>query len=520
MKSIERITLGLTIALLLCAPSLPVAAQVADAPVAPVYDSPVIITELQTGAAAGGDEFVELYNTSDQPVDISGWQIRYANSTAAATTLLQTIATNTVLPARNYFVLHTDSVILPDVAGQVYAAKLSASDKVVALFAPDTAHCTLQVVDAVAWGSATGGEGLPASLTPGSTGDRLVQRLRDPNGFYNDVNDNAQDFLAASVSKSSATPHVALGATPGSDNSQTITDSAELPATALPSQLDALSLDGCVLPADPDPEAPPLTEPDEAPPATVSPQDPSGSDPAAPTPHLPAADAGLAYPQVSELLPNPAKPQTDAADEFIELYNANDATFDLSGFSIVTGLKTNHSYTFPAGTTIPPRSFRAFFSADTKLTLSNTSGQTGLLDPFGNLLSQSDAYASAKDGQAWALAAGRWQWTTSPTPNASNLIKVPPVKVKAAAKAKTSVKAASTTLASSHTPLAGAALPVASTQTASPGHVFHTGVLALVLLFAVLYGAYEYRSDVANRIHQFRAYRAARRENRPGASGR
>ena len=41
------------------------------------------------------------------------------------------------------------------------------------------------------------------------------------------------------------------------------------------------------------------------------------------TPHLPAGDVGLAAPQITEILPNPAGTGTDDTDEFIELYNSN-----------------------------------------------------------------------------------------------------------------------------------------------------------------------------------------------------
>lgn len=143
---------------------------------------------------------------------------------------------------------------------------------------------------------------------------------------------------------------------------------------------------------------------------------------------LPAADVGLAAPQISEVLPNPAPPQTDTDDEFIELYNSNDKDFDLSGFILQVGTTTQHKYTFPAGTIIGAKKFEAFFSDDTGLSLSNNSGQVALLDPSGNLLNQTDVYGTAKDGIAWVSADGLWQWTTSPTPSAVNKIAVPLVK--------------------------------------------------------------------------------------------
>jgi hypothetical protein len=89
------------------------------------------------------------------------------------------------------------------------------------------------------------------------------------------------------------------------------------------------------------------------------------------------------------------------------------------------GITTKHSYVFPAGTMLSVGGFTAFYASDTGLSLSNTTGQSDLLDPFGNTLSQTDVYGTAKDGQSWALANGKWYWTTEPTPSAANVIKQP-----------------------------------------------------------------------------------------------
>lgn len=226
---------------------------------------------------------------------------------------------------------------------------------------------------------------------------------------------------------------------------------------------------------------------------------------------IPAANAGLSSPLLTELLPNTAPGQTDSEDEFIELYNSNIKAFDLSGYSLQVGLTTKRVYKFPAGTTLAPKSFKSFFSSDTGLALSNTGSQASLLGPPGNAISQTEAYPSAKDGQSWALANGKWYWSTSPTPNSSNVIKQPVAKSSSATKKSTSskltagvVKGASTTNGS-----IGASSPLDPTSNAS-GKV-HPLVLAVVGSLALLYACYEYRHDVANQLHRFRRYREARR---------
>jgi hypothetical protein len=231
---------------------------------------------------------------------------------------------------------------------------------------------------------------------------------------------------------------------------------------------------------------------------------------------MPVADIGLKSPKMSELLPNVASPGSDSTDEFIELYNPNQRSFDLSGFTLQTGSTTSttrHNYVFPAGTTIPGRGFKAFYSRQTGLSLSNTGGQAWLLDPFGTAITQSEPYSKPKDGIAWATVGGRWYYTTTPTPGAANSVKVP---VSAGAKtskstAKTSMGTAVTALNASGSAAYSSGGSGADAQQTVP---LHPMALAAVVAAALLYGAYEYRRDIANRIYELRENRRARAEAR------
>lgn len=220
---------------------------------------------------------------------------------------------------------------------------------------------------------------------------------------------------------------------------------------------------------------------------------------------IPADDIGLAAPQISEVLPNPAIPQTDAEDEFVELYNPNNKAFDLSGFMLQVGTTTVHKYTFPGGTSIEPHQFSAFYSSDTNLSLSNSDGQVKFLDPGGNILGQTDEYTGAKDNYAWINVGGIWQWTTTPTPNATNILSVPP-QSKSASSANSSigkVKGAKITATSSSPGTNSSGTPSAIQM--------HPLVLAGVGAAALLYVLYEYRHDLANFFYKLRRNREARR---------
>lgn len=229
----------------------------------------------------------------------------------------------------------------------------------------------------------------------------------------------------------------------------------------------------------------------------------------------PNVNIGLAPPLITELLPNPTGTGTDATDEFIELYNSNDAPFTLAGFKLQTGLNTTHSWVVPAGITIPPKGYRAFYASESGLTMSNTSGQATLFDTTGAQVAQSDPYDSAPDGQAWALANGAWYWTTKPTPGTTNDIATPIVKAATAAKkvtaSTTATKGAATKAPAKSATTKTAASTTSGGQTPPSSAPIHPLVLAGVALAAIGYGVYEYRHDLANAFHKLRRNRDSRR---------
>ena len=257
--------------------------------------------------------------------------------------------------------------------------------------------------------------------------------------------------------------------------------------------------------------------PDTNPPAVIEDDGSGSTDSAASNDNI-----GLLAPQITELLPNPAGTGTDATDEFVELYNPNATMFDLSGYTLETGLTTKHDYVFPEGTVLGAYSFTSFAASQTALSMSNTSGQATLLDTSGAILSQSDPYGTASDGKAWALADDTWYWTNTPTAGASNIIAATPVAA-AVATVKKAVVAAKATTKKATTAKAATAKKTTKTASTAPKVVsdatkpirgIHPLVLALVALAALGYGVYEYRHDMANAFHKFRADRAARRSHR------
>lgn len=240
----------------------------------------------------------------------------------------------------------------------------------------------------------------------------------------------------------------------------------------------------------------------------------------------PADDSTPAQIIITEVLPNPALPSADENDEFVELYNAGTQVVSLNGYKIETGLDYSHSVSI-GNQTIEPGGFFVLTSGASNLSLTNSGGRVRLLDSTGAVLSESDAYGEATEGESWALINGTWQWTAKPTPSVTNVYAAPviiPSKT-----ASTTTKKASTKVAAAPKVKAAATAKTTTTKKAATSKksegagsdsetggktVVHTAVIAGIGAAAVLYGAYEYRGDIGNTVYKFKRDRATRRANR------
>lgn len=219
--------------------------------------------------------------------------------------------------------------------------------------------------------------------------------------------------------------------------------------------------------------------------------------------------------QISELLPNPAPPQTDSKDEFVEIYNPNLFDVNLNGYVITTGLNSTYKYAIK-NLVLSSQSYFVFHSSDSGITLSNTSGKAQILAPDGTVIDETSPYEKAPSGQAWIFIDGAWGWSATPTPGAENIF-TEPTFVKAASTKKiaktTTVK---TTKRKSATPAKSKKkkankpnIPLASTTTPPDSGAIHPLILASLGSGALLYALYEYRNDLANALYKFHRYRAA-----------
>lgn len=218
---------------------------------------------------------------------------------------------------------------------------------------------------------------------------------------------------------------------------------------------------------------------------------------------------------ITELLPDPTAPLTDASDEFIELYNDTSAAIDLSGLTLQTGNSNTYSYKLTG--LIASHGYLVLYSSQTKLTLSNSGGRSQIIDATGNVIDETASYSAAPTGSSWQLYVEQWSWSNRPTPAAAN--PAPPAgtattpKVKAASTTVLAAKAKIPTAAKTTKAAANKAANTSSNGQPVPAlqpSAINKSILVGVGILALGYVLYEYRYDIAQKYRHFRGDRTAR----------
>ncbi|QYH19264.1 lamin tail domain-containing protein [Corynebacterium aquatimens] len=145
----------------------------------------VVINEVYGGGGNSGakytHDFVELYNPTDQPIDVTGWTVtqRSKSDTGNGTATL-----SGVVPAKGYYLIQgaqgnggTEPLPTPDAEGK--SLTFSGSEAIARLI---DANGT--VVDLVGWGAATVSEGSPPARprtpSPSSASSLALTRITMP----------------------------------------------------------------------------------------------------------------------------------------------------------------------------------------------------------------------------------------------------------------------------------------------------------------------------------------------------
>ncbi|HEV8367851.1 MAG TPA: lamin tail domain-containing protein [Pyrinomonadaceae bacterium] len=268
---------------------------------------PLVISEFRTrGPNGASDEFVEIYNNSDQPVNASGMKIRGSSSSGTITTRL-TINADTLIPGRGHFLATNSSAYSGPVSGDQSFTSGVANDGGLALSLPDDT-----IIDQVGLGPGSAfREGMHLSPLPSDANQSYERKPGGPLGSTKDTQDNFNDFGLLNPSDPQNTHS---GSTPGPTPVPTPTVSPSPTPSTTPTPVSS-----------PSPSPSPTVSPSPTPSPTPTPN-PSPSPSPTPSPSERVV--------ISQIFGGGGNSGAPFRNDFIELFNAGTTTVNLAGWSV------------------------------------------------------------------------------------------------------------------------------------------------------------------------------------------
>ena len=344
-------------------------------------ETKLVVSHVVTGfAGVANREIIELYNNSDEELDLTGWCVLYKSSSLterrACLQPRDAEAQYVALPARSYLVL-VSSALVGQYPGFAYDGLLQ-NDGLAETRGSVVVHDAGGVyVDGVAWGamspSSARVDAVEGSAIAGqpARGQALERKARDGRS-YQDTDDNANDFV--------------IGAPREVYQAGALRDIADVCAN-LPGIQEQLP-EGYY-------------------------RDAAGDCSDAPPPSPPEAIMcdGVSISEIGANLD----------EQFVEVRNHGATSAALGGCQLQTNRNKN-VWVFEEGATLEVGEHRVVLVADTDLTLTKTTtGTVYLLSSDGNTEVDSVEYRNLAKESSWALVDGEWQQTYRVTPGASNV---------------------------------------------------------------------------------------------------
>lgn len=180
------------------------------APAIPSNVSHLVISEVQVRGDSTDDDFIELYNPTDAPVNLLGYRLVKRAGMSTTDTSIKSWSATTTIPAHGFYLWANSSYVsIPVEPDATTTATLSPSNNGVALrYGPAN---TGAIIDSVAWGQNSFGEGtlLTSNLPAGTSYERKLwqgiacfsaQGVGEELGNGCDTNNNDTDFNVRSPS--------------------------------------------------------------------------------------------------------------------------------------------------------------------------------------------------------------------------------------------------------------------------------------------------------------------------------
>lgn len=396
--------------------------------------SGVVISQVQTGNLNGGsksEELIELYNNSDNDVDVTGWCMNYGNTGSTTPTRSDFVCVNHTEPrAGNYvFLPQRSSVLLiskvysetyPDFKyDSIFSNLLSDSGRWISLVDKNKVP-----VDKVEWRASDDTLGISSTAEGGLATSYLgksqfIQRKMTDVGVFQDSDNNFDDFEILDAPRPLFKPGSLFEVEDlclNLDYIQITMPADYVLKTETDKQCAPLSIDIC-----------PNVDGDQS--VVPDGYEKNDSGDCIQVDYCPDlngvqdindhCELEILPLKITELLPNAIG--TDDGSEFIELFNPNNVDVGLSPYIFYVGSDIDHSYSFPVGSYIKANGYKAFSNKDIKFTLVNTTSSVTLKTTNSLFVDSVPAYLNPGDGMSWSLIDDVWKYTNRPTPDEANL---------------------------------------------------------------------------------------------------
>jgi len=336
----------------------------------------IVISQIYGGGGNSGatykNDFIELYNPTEEAIDLESWSVQYASASGSFTGANSTSLSGTIA-AKSYYLI----------------SEASGSGTAEALPTPDDFGTT------------------NLSTTAGK-----VALVNNTEAVSNKSDENVIDFVG--YGNANEYEGTAPAPAPSSNNKQGI--------TRYESCLDSNHNEADFKQISPLPKNSSFIEENEN-----DPQDDDDSDiQDEPTNDEDLPDESESCATTSENIKlNEIFPYPESGDEFVEVANTGDDCVDVSGWKIMDG--ADHKKAFPENSIIEPGEY---LYLEGNLYLNNDSDTAYLLDANGAEKTEaldSLPYEKAQKGFSYGFNGQSFAWSSTPTPGKNNMVDSDPV---------------------------------------------------------------------------------------------
>lgn len=339
----------------------------------------LIISAVQITGGTGHtqEDFVELYNPTDLPIDLNGMRLVKRTATGITDSLIKSWSQPTVILAHHFYLWANSGFAGITTIADVTTSTTLADNNGVALRYGQ--NDTGVIIDSVSWGSSANGFAVVSDENPIANNSLQRTDLFSKLSLFTEQSSSPRNSLIEFL------PEVTAETNPPAEPNVEPDNSILVPEVETP-QIESTPVEN------------PISNPQEP----VTPNSPPES-----TTILPKL-------KITELLPNPIG--DDGGFEQIEIYNSGESVVDMKDFKLDDVL-TNDSVSSNSLTvdniSVEPDSYVVITIPKGKFSLNNSGGDVvTLFDNYGKPIDTVFYEESAPEGQSWANNSNNWQWTS------------------------------------------------------------------------------------------------------------